>query len=214
MKRNKDKEVSMTVEHSRSGYRIDLHPILAAYFAQEGLQNKDIALKLHISPRTLYVWSKAHPELAEALKNSREIANAHVVQSLYSKAVRGDVTAIIFYLLNRLPKQFHNKRDIEVAAAREGLNIIIDGSLVPGPATAEDLARDMKALVEEETPKPPTLDPRLPELHTLKKEQPEAPPTSCTGCSFNRGGNCLSDGGESDLITDSRERLCYLGGRT
>jgi transcriptional regulator with XRE-family HTH domain len=213
------KVVSLSIERQRSGYRVDVHPVLAAYFAAEGLTDAEIAGKLHISRSTLNTWRKAHPELADALRQSKEIANAQVVMSLYQQALRGNVTAQIFWLLNRQPKAWRNKRDVEAPAAGEGVNVIISPDLVPGPPSAAELSQEMRALVEEETSmqRPPILEPRPPELHTIKKKELEATqPDSCAGCAWNQGGKCYDprayppQGGP--LIEDSRPRLCMVKG--
>jgi hypothetical protein len=80
----------------RSEYRADMHPVLVSYFTQEGLTDEQRASKLHISRRTLYTWRKRHPELAQALRVSKELADARVVMSLYQRALAGDVTSCIW----------------------------------------------------------------------------------------------------------------------
>jgi len=114
------KEVQMTVkeQHERSGYRADVHPVLVSYFAQEGLTDAQIASRLHISRQTLYTWRNRHPELAAALKDSKELADARVVESLFRQALKGNVTACIFYLANRVPSRWsRNGREVEVRVA-------------------------------------------------------------------------------------------------
>ena len=53
----------------------------------DGATNQDVADRLHISRDTLHRWSKISPELAEAMKCSREIADYKVENSLYKKAL-------------------------------------------------------------------------------------------------------------------------------
>lgn len=110
------REVKMTVEHSKSksGYRPDVHPVLVSFFASEGLTDAQIAAKLHVSRSTLNTWRKAHPELAQALKDSKEIVDAQVVMSLYHKALQGDVAACIFWTCNRRPDKWKRNGQIEV----------------------------------------------------------------------------------------------------
>jgi len=109
------KDVRMTVEkHGKSGYRPDLHPVLVSFFASEGLTDAQIATKLHISRSILNNWRKGHPELAQALKDSKETADAQVVMSLYHKTLQGDVAACIFFLCNRRPDKWKRTGQVEV----------------------------------------------------------------------------------------------------
>ena len=122
------KEVQMTIEgkHDRSGYRADVHPVLVSYFAQEGLTDAEIASRLKISRRTLYTWRVRHPELAEILKDSKELANARVEAALFQKALSGDVSACIFYLCNRSPSRWSRNGQIDVqinAPAERGMSL-------------------------------------------------------------------------------------------
>jgi len=122
------KEVQMTIEgkHSKSGYQADVHPVLVSYFAQEGLTDAQIAAKLRISRSTLNTWRKGHPELMQALKFGKEQADAQVVMSLFQQALKGNVTAQIFWLLNRIPLKWRNKREVDAhidAPAKPGMSL-------------------------------------------------------------------------------------------
>jgi hypothetical protein len=109
------KDIQMMVErHDRSGYRPDLHPILVSYFAEQGFTDAEISSRLKISRRTLYTWRKAHPELEEALRNSKERADAMVEAALFRKALQGDVSACIFYLCNRSPSRWKRNGQVDV----------------------------------------------------------------------------------------------------
>ena len=122
------KEVQMTIEgkHSKSGYQADVHPVLVSYFAQEGLTDAQIAAKLRISRSTLNTWRKGRPELMQALKFGKEQADAQVVMSLFHQALKGNVTAQIFWLLNRIPLKWRNKREVDAhidAPAKPGMSL-------------------------------------------------------------------------------------------
>jgi hypothetical protein len=217
--------VSLSIEQQkpdRSGYRVDVHPVLAAYWAQEGKTDAEIAARLHKSRKTLWNWCKVHPELAAAMRFGKEEADGNVTMALYQQAVRGNVVAQIFWLCNRKPRSWKQKREVEPTATGEGLRIVIDGSLVPDTPTAAELAQDMQALVEEETPKRPDLNlsPRLPD-YTPKKKEPEQIPTSCETCGWNIGNRCTDpraypSSQSGPLLEDDRERLCLCvkGGHT
>ena len=109
------KDAHMRVEKpSRSPYCPDIHPVLASYFAEQGLTDAEISSRLHISRKTLYSWRKGHPELEEALRNSKERADAMVEAALFKKALQDDVSACIFYLCNRSPSRWKRNGQFDV----------------------------------------------------------------------------------------------------
>jgi len=110
----------------RSGYRADMHPVLVSYFAQEGLTDEQRASKLHISRGTLYTWRKRYPELAQALRVSKELADARVVMSLYQRALAGDVTSCTWWMKNRMLDKWRDRREVEPqtsAPAGKGMSV-------------------------------------------------------------------------------------------
>jgi len=111
---SKDVQTAVAERHERSGYRADVHPVLVSYLAQEGLTDAEISARLKISRRTLYAWRVRHPELAQALKDSKELADALVERSLFQKALSGDVSACIFYLCNRSPSRWKRNGQVDV----------------------------------------------------------------------------------------------------
>lgn len=128
------KDAHMRVERpSRSLYRPDIHPVLASYFAEQGLTDAEISSRLKISRKTLYSWRKVHPELEEALRASKERADAMVEAALFRKALSGDVSACIFYLCNRSPSRW----------ARNGqLDVQITGAVEKRAMTLEEIMRE------------------------------------------------------------------------
>jgi hypothetical protein len=104
---------------------------------------------------TIWAWSQKHEEFSNALKAGKEAADERVTQSLYHRAVgytfdsekvfqfQGDIvraptkehvppdtTAMIFWLKNRRPQEWRDKREIEHSGAIDFNN-----------ATDEELAR-------------------------------------------------------------------------
>lgn len=84
--------------------------ILIEGWARDGLTNKEIAEKLGINPDTLYKYQKQYPEFSETLKKGKEIVDYQVENALLQNALDGNVTAQIYWLNNRKPKQWKNKR--------------------------------------------------------------------------------------------------------
>ena len=80
-------------------------------WARDGLTNEQIAEKLRINPDTLYRYKKKHPEFSESLKRGKEVVDYQVENALLKNALEGNVTAQIYWLNNRKPKQWKNKRD-------------------------------------------------------------------------------------------------------
>lgn len=101
-----------------------------------GLTDVEIAHVLGIAEDTLYEYRKQHPAFSEALKSGKVKADAKVIQSLYKRATgykhpdvhvsnyQGQITitplvkhyppdtvAGIFWLKNRRPKDFRDRRD-------------------------------------------------------------------------------------------------------
>lgn len=53
----------------------------------EGYTNEDIAKYMNINVSTLYEWTKTYPEIAEALKTTKEFVDIDVENSLFRKAM-------------------------------------------------------------------------------------------------------------------------------
>ena len=84
----------------------------AAHF---GATADEIANYLGVSTACLYKWRMNQPELVEALKRGREASDDRVEDSLYKRALAGDVTACIFYLKNRRPDRWRDVQHLDQA---------------------------------------------------------------------------------------------------
>lgn len=104
-------------------------------WARDGLTNEQIAHNIGINPDTLYTWIKKFPDLSESLKKGKEVVDREVENALIKNAlgyeydeityengkvikkvtkfVKADTTAQIFWLKNRKPADWRDKRDIE-----------------------------------------------------------------------------------------------------
>ena len=83
--------------------------ILVEGWARDGLTDVQIAKNIGIQQSTFYDWKLKHAEFSEALKRSKDVADYEVENALFKKAKMGDVTAQIFWLKNRKPKQWRDK---------------------------------------------------------------------------------------------------------
>lgn len=81
-------------------------------WAISGLTREDIAKNIGISRTLLYEWQASNQSIAEALKLGTIEADCRVVNALYEKALNGDTTAMIFWLKNRMSKQWREKQEI------------------------------------------------------------------------------------------------------
>ncbi len=104
-------------------------------WARDGLTDEQIAKNIGINPATLYVWKNNYPEISESLKKGKEVVDYEVENALLKRAlgytvkeekltkdgevvklereVPGDVTAQIFWLKNRKPDVWKDKRENE-----------------------------------------------------------------------------------------------------
>jgi hypothetical protein len=81
--------------------------------AAMGGTNEQIAAALGVSLGTLKNARNRDVGLDDAIRTGKDKADLRVVQSLYQKAINGDTTAMIFWLKNRRPTEWRDKRDFE-----------------------------------------------------------------------------------------------------
>lgn len=125
--------------------------ILIEGWARSGLTKEQIAYNIGISRSTLDVWEKKYSDISDVLKKGREVVDLQVENKLLQRAmgyeyeevseeyemgilvkrkvtkkqVVPDTTAQIFWLKNRKPEEWRDKRDVDVTAP-EGVVIIND----------------------------------------------------------------------------------------
>ena len=119
------------------------HPDAIGALARRGLTDEQIAHDLKVSVKTLNVWKKKFVAVSEALKEGKIIADGQVEKALYRRAcgytytekkviklpdggvrseitekeVVPDVTAQIFWLKNRMQKEWRDVQRQEVTGA-------------------------------------------------------------------------------------------------
>ena len=112
-------------------------------WARDGLINEQIAHNIGIAEGTLYDWQNKYPEIAESLKRGKEVVDRQVENALLKRAlgyeyeetkkiqekdlngkdrvrieqitktVIPDTTAQIFWLKNRKPAEWRDRKNIE-----------------------------------------------------------------------------------------------------
>ena len=83
--------------------------ILLQGWARAGLTDEQIMHNMGISNWTFYEWKKKSTEIAEALKKTKEIVDYEVECALLENAMKGNVTAQIFWLKNRKKNEWREK---------------------------------------------------------------------------------------------------------
>lgn len=110
-------------------------------WARNGLTYEQIAKNIGITDRTLYAWMKEYSPISQTLKKGREVVDIEVENALLKRAlgytyrevtyeedngelkkkkvvvkeVVPDTTAQIFWLKNRKPEDWRDKKNIEVS---------------------------------------------------------------------------------------------------
>ena len=96
--------------------------ILLEGWARDGLTDEQIAHNMGITSKTLYEWKNKYGDICESLKKGKEIGDFEVENALFQSAMAGNTTAQIFWLKNRRPDKWREKRD----SADDNINISIN----------------------------------------------------------------------------------------
>jgi transposase-like protein len=89
--------------------------ILIEGWARDGLTDEQIAHNIGIRRETLWSWRKQFPNIDNALKKTKEVVDRQVENALFKKACEGDTTAMIFWLKNRRPNDWRDKRETQLS---------------------------------------------------------------------------------------------------
>ena len=100
--------------------------IRLAGWARDGLTDEQIARNIGIARSTLSDWKKKRPSIAASLDTGKLAADTIVENALYRRACAGDVTACIFWLTNRQPDRWQNKREHTIAEGAAPVRIVDD----------------------------------------------------------------------------------------
>lgn len=100
-------------------------------WARDGLTEKQISHNMGIGVSTLAEWKNRFPELLEALKNGKEVADYQVENALFEAAIGGNITAMIFWLKNRRPDKWRDKPEPERSGEEDGTGVILLAPVLP-----------------------------------------------------------------------------------
>lgn len=123
--------------------------------AAAGATIKDICALLGIDRSQLQVAQRSDPAFAQEFQDARAAVDDEVEQSLLTNARSGDTGAIIFWLKNRRPKQWRERRDLVLEELYKEIRIYVNDAPVIG-VTLDDI--DEKADRIRQPSLTPTVD--------------------------------------------------------
>lgn len=83
----------------------------AEILAAQGLTQDEIALTLGMGRSTLYEKKKDFPDFLDAIERGQAKGMATITNALFQKGKSGDTPAIKYYLSNRNPNQWSERRN-------------------------------------------------------------------------------------------------------
>lgn len=97
-------------------------------WARDGLSKEQIAHNMGINVKTLREWEAKYDPICTAIKKGKRPIDMEVENALLKKALQGDVTAQIFWLKNRKPKQWRDKPvSDEDSEALKAARVLLEG---------------------------------------------------------------------------------------
>lgn len=96
--------------------------LLLQGWKRNGLTDEQIARNIGINVRTLDKWKSKYGQIRQSLKIGREQANFIVEGELFKKAIKGNTTAMIFWLKNNWREKYNDSQlspdELKLAKAR------------------------------------------------------------------------------------------------
>lgn len=83
---------------------------------EKGKTFRQVCDLVGIHPKTLRIWMKNKAHLRASIKEAKLTADELVETSLFQMAMDGDTTAAIFWLKNRQPERWRDKRDLNITS--------------------------------------------------------------------------------------------------
>ena len=87
--------------------------ILLQGWARNGLTDEQISHNMGIAPKTLWEWKNKYSNIGSALKKGKEVIDLEVENALLKNALDGNITAQIYWLKNRRPKEWRDRVEVE-----------------------------------------------------------------------------------------------------
>lgn len=134
-----DNDVGHKKRPGRKSSYLDVYPSQALKLCLLGATDEELADFFNVNVATLNRWKKQFPEFRESLKKGKAVADANVASKLYNRAIGydckatkivtyegkvtdqveyvehfpPDTTAAIFWLKNRQPGKWRDKKEVE-----------------------------------------------------------------------------------------------------
>lgn len=128
---------------------VDLEHV--AKMVRSGMTDEQLAAALDVTRATIHNWKTNHKEFFDTLKENKPLSDGNVVRSLYERACGyehyedkvfmsdgvpvtetvikhypPDPTSMIFWLKNRQPDKWKDKREQEISVNEYNVNLIDD----------------------------------------------------------------------------------------
>lgn len=95
-------------------------------WARNGATDEDIYTRLHISKDSFYLYKRTYAEFSDVLKETKDYCDGQVENALFQAAMKGNVTAQIFWLKNRRPKKWREQPDADAGDSKKKLDELCD----------------------------------------------------------------------------------------
>jgi len=102
--------------------------------ASQGLTTKQIGDVLGAAESTIYKYKKNDVKFAEAIKSGQAKGVATISNALFQSARGGHVVAQIFYLKNRAPGEWRDRKELEHQGPGGGPVRVISSTMTPQEA--------------------------------------------------------------------------------
>lgn len=79
---------------------------------RRGLRRGAAAASVGISPERICQWCKEHPEFRDEIDRAELAAIGQVEDALFQKCLAGHPACIMFYLMNRAPEEWKDRRAV------------------------------------------------------------------------------------------------------
>ena len=79
-------------------------------WARAGLTDEELTVEIGINRTTLYDWKRRFPDISDALKKGKRVVDAVAEERLLDLVEAGNIAAIIFWLKNRRPDLWTDKK--------------------------------------------------------------------------------------------------------
>ena len=96
----------------------EIDPGKVEQLAAQGLTVEQIAYCLNVGRSTLYERMGSEADVLDAIKRGRAKGIDTITNSLFQSAEGGNITAQIFYLKNRQPDEWRDRREVTGAGGK------------------------------------------------------------------------------------------------